>query len=75
MTAPPPDYAPTPEQKRLGERCKLHADMVQAMLSGGDVTGAFDYLNDVQANDGRQMAKNVTDLLSLRLGILPPEMR
>jgi hypothetical protein len=65
----------TEEQRRLGQKCVLHADMVQAMLSGGDVTGAFDYLSDVQANDGRQMCKNVTDLLSLRLAILPPEMR
>lgn len=65
--------APSPEQQRLGQVCVLHTDMVQAMVSGGDVTGAEDYLKRVEANDGRQMAKNVTDLLSLRLGILPPE--
>jgi len=74
VTAPPPDCAPTPEQQRLGARCVLHTDMVQAMTSAGDVSGAADYLAQVEANDGRQMAKNVEDLLALRLSILPPDM-
>ena len=67
------DLEPTPAQKRLGQRCVNHTDMVQAMTSAGDVSGAEDYLKAVEVLDGRQMAKNVTDLLSLRLKILPPE--
>lgn len=66
--------APTPEQQRLGERCKRHADMVIAMTAAGDVPGAEDYLKKITDLDGAQMAKNVTDLIALRLAILPPEM-
>lgn len=65
---------PTAGQKRLGARCVLHADMVQAMTSAGDVSGAQDYLKQVETHDGRQMAKNVEDRLALRLRILPPDM-
>ena len=68
------DPEPTPERKRLGQRCVNHADMVQAMVSAGDISGADDYLQAVEDLDGRQMAKNVADLLSLRLKILPPDM-
>lgn len=67
--------APTPEQQRLGERCKFHADMVMAMTSAGDVPGAEGYLKNVESLDGAQMTKNVTDLIALRLAILPPDMR
>lgn len=66
--------APTPEQKRLGERCVFHADMVMVMTSAGDVPAAEGYLAKVAAMDGAQMAKNVIDLITLRLAILPPEM-
>jgi hypothetical protein len=48
--------------------------MVQAMTSSGDVDGAEGYLKKVRATDGQQMEKNVTDLLTLRLAILPPDM-
>ena len=65
----------TPEQKRLGLRCRTNTEFVFAMLSGNDVSGALDYLRQVEDLDGRQMARNVTDLVSLQLGILPPEMR
>lgn len=68
------DPVPTVEQKRLGQRCVNHTDMVQAMVSAGDISGADDYLQAVEDLDGRQMAKNVADLLSLRLKILPPDM-
>jgi hypothetical protein len=64
-----------PERARLGLRCRTHTEFVLAMLSGGDTTGAFDYLKEVESTDGAQMRRNVTDLISLKLGILPPELR
>lgn len=67
----------TDQQQRaqLGLRCRTHAEFVLGMLSGGDVAGAEDYLRDVETRDGAQMRRNVTDLISLKLGILPPELR
>jgi hypothetical protein len=69
------DEQPSAEQQRLGNRCRVHAEFVLGMLSGGDVSGAEGYLRDVEACDGAPMARNVTDLISLRLGIAPPELR
>ena len=48
---------------------------MMGLLSIDDVAGAEDYLADVERRDGWQMAKNVTDMISLTLGIPPPELR
>jgi hypothetical protein len=60
---------------KLGLRCRTHTEFVLGMLSGGDTAGAYDYLRHVEGTDGVQMRRNVTDLISLTLGILPPELR
>lgn len=66
--------APSPEQVALGNRCRVHAEMVLGLLANGDVDGADGYLIEIEQRDGYQMRRNVTDLIALRLGILPPEM-
>lgn len=66
---------PTPEQVALGNRCRVHAEMVLGLLAGKDVAAADGYLVEIEQRDGEQMRRNVTDLLALRLGILPPEMQ
>lgn len=48
---------------------------MMGLLSIGDTAGAEDYLKDVEQRDGAQMARNVTDMISLTLHIPPPELR
>lgn len=67
--------APSPAQVVLGNRCRAHAEMVLGLLAGGDVDGADGYLVEIEQRDGEQMRRNVTDLIALRLSILPPEMQ
>lgn len=66
---------PTPEQVALGNRCRVHTEMMLGLLAGGDLVGADGYLIEIEQRDGEQMCRNVTDLIALRLGILPPEMQ
>lgn len=66
--------APTPEQQAAGRRCVDHVVKVEYMTSHGDVDGALEYLANVQRAEGPQMVRNITDLMTLRLNILPPEM-
>ncbi|MFC0438742.1 hypothetical protein [Kutzneria buriramensis] len=64
----------TPEQIAAGARCIYHADIVQVMVSLGDVDGAHAYLSKIEQAEGEQLVRNVTDLIALRLGLIPPEM-
>ncbi len=63
------------DQQELAQRAEIYFQMTMAFLSVGDWRGAADYLDQVRDDDGPQMLKNVTDMISVHLKIPPPEMR
>lgn len=72
MTAPTP---PTPEQERLGNRCRAHTEMVIGMITSNDVDSAMAYLADVERSDGKQMVANIYNLMIVKgNALLPPDM-
>jgi hypothetical protein len=72
MTA---DQQPTAEQAHLGNRCRVHTEMVVGFIAGNDVDGAMAYLGDVEQADGKQMVANIFNLMIVRGNAhLPPDM-
>ena len=69
------DEQPTADQKRLGNRCRAHTEMVVGMIKNNDVDGAMAYLCDVEETDGKQMVANVINLMIVKgNALLPPDM-
>jgi hypothetical protein len=69
------DQEPTEEQRRLGNRCRAHTEMVIGMIGCNDVDGAMAYLRDVEESDGKQMVANVFNLMIVKgNALLHPDM-
>lgn len=69
------DHEPTAEQKRLGNRCHAHTEMVIGMVKNNNVDGAMAYLRDVEESDGKQMVANVFNLMIVKgNALLQPDM-
>lgn len=68
-----PTTQQTPEQKLRADRALIHFHFAMGYLSIGDVSGANDYLKDVESRDGREMYQGVCDLIALHTRTPPLE--
>lgn len=63
------------EREQLGNRCRVHTEMVIGFIASNDVDGAMAYLRDVEESDGEQMVANIFSLMIVRGNAhLPPDM-
>ena len=53
------------EQQARAQRALTHFHFCLGFLTVGDVSGANDYLKDVQSRDGRQMYQAVCDMIAV----------
>lgn len=53
------------EQQARAQRALTHFHFCLGFLTVGDVSGANDYLKDVEARDGRQMYQAVCDMIAV----------
>jgi hypothetical protein len=53
------------EQQKRANRALTHFHFCLGFLTVGDVSGANDYLKEVQARDGRQMYQAVCDMIAV----------
>jgi hypothetical protein len=63
------------EQQQRANRALTHFHFCLGFLTAGDVSGANDYLKDVEARDGRQMYQAVCDMIAAHTGIPRLELR
>ncbi|WP_211765464.1 hypothetical protein [Kutzneria sp. CA-103260] len=61
------------EQQQRANRALTHFHFCLGFLSVGDVSGANDYLKDVEARDGWQMYRSVCDMIAVHTGVPPLE--
>ena len=65
----------TADAEHLGNRCRVHTEMVIGMIGCNDVDGAMAYLRGVEETDGKQMVANVFNLMIVKGNAhLPPDM-
>lgn len=68
-----PTVEQTLEQQARAQRALTHFHFAMGYLSIGDVSGANDYLKDVEARDGREMYQGVCDLIAIHTRVPPLE--